>query len=350
MNIIDELEFNYQLFLDKSTVLYGGSSTGKSTIIVDILYQLKPHVDQIIVIAPTDPQNHTYSGETESERVVPTPCIHYAISDKLLRDFEERQQALTSIYKKANDYQILKRLFDRLNIPGVENSIKNVMNIRMQREEEIRSQFTDPAVVDARIAKINNSYREFIKLIYKKNIIDNRHKYEKMQINDSEKFAIKYLDLNPRAVIIFDDCTEQLEKFKNHPVMQKLAFQCRHLSTTVLVACHSDKKLDTSFKSNAFVSIFTEENVAKIYYNKSSLGSDSESKARIKTVCKSVFTPLLRYQKLAWVREENKFYRFTSTPRHGFKFGCQWLWNYCNKIQSNEFFVSADNKFISGFL
>ena len=39
--MIEEIQLNYKIFKDRSTVLYGASDTGKSTVIKNILLILK---------------------------------------------------------------------------------------------------------------------------------------------------------------------------------------------------------------------------------------------------------------------------------------------------------------------
>lgn len=350
MSVLQELDFSWQTFLDKTTVLYGESKTGKSTVIVDILYQLKPFVEQIIVISPTDRINHTYSGKTIKDRVVPLPCIHYSISDKLLKDIWERQEALVAVYTKANDPDIIAGLFNRLQLIDVNRNLADVDARRRAREAEIRSQYTDEDTIKGKIEEMEVDFNKLVNMIHKHYINENRAKLSKMNLTKDEQFTLKFLNLNPRMVLIFDDCTDELGKFKNHPVMQKIAFQGRWNYITTLVACHTDKKLDTSFKSNAFNSIFTEESCANVYFGRGSLGVDKEGKDRAKVACKAAFSPTAKFQKLIWVREDKKFYRFTATKRPGFTFGSPVIWDMCRQISAEGQVISSDNRFVNGFI
>jgi ribosomal protein L20 len=350
MSALQELDFNYQTFLDKTTILYGESKTGKSTVIIDILYQLFPFVDQIIVISPTDRQNHTYSGKSIKERVVPLPCIHYAISDKLLKDIWERQEALVAVYTKANDAGVIKSLFEKLNLTDVKKIMTDISERRQNRENEIRSQYTDGDTINSKIEEMDNDFRKLTNMVHKHYINENRGRLSRVALTEDEKFTLRFLNLNPRLVLIFDDCTDQLAKFKNHPVMQKIAFQARWNFITTLLACHTDKSLDPAFKKNAFNSVFTEQTCANAYFGRGSNDFDKDDKERAKSACRGAFTPVSKHQKLIWVREDKKFYRFTATKRDGFRFGCDALWNLSKQIESEGMNFSEDNKFISGFM
>lgn len=343
---LQELDFDYKRFIDRSTILYGESGTGKSFVIVDILYQLKPHVDQIIVISPTDRQNHTYD-----KGIVPLPCIHYTITAKLLDDIWERQNALSAVYTKANKPEILRSLFDRIpRNTEARDVINNINRKRRAYEDEIQADGADDALIKLKIADMENECKKLIILIYKHYINEHRESLSKLAITNDERFSLKYLNLNPRLVIIFDDCTDLLKKFKSHPVMQKLFYQGRWAFITALIACHTDKALDPELKKNAFISIFTGEKSAHSFFERKSNDLDKEERQRAAAACKASFTPIAKFQKLAWVRDENKFYRFTASSHDNFRFGSPIIWEYCKQIQAEAGTMSPDNKFIQDFM
>jgi len=342
MASLPELELNYTKFLDKTTILYGETNTGKSTIIVDILYQLRSHVDQIMVISPSDRSNHTYD-----RGIVPLPCIHYTITPKLLEDIWERQSALTAIHAKANKPEIIKSLFKKIPNNGGTRDIL----ARLHHKRKMISRELSDRGAGSKIAEINKNYNAMVMLLYKQSI--NKHK-SRLDIGDDklspdETFTLKFLNLNPRLVLIFDDCTDMIRRYSKHPIIQRLFYQGRHAQITALIACHTDKALDAELRKNAFVSIFTEECSAHAYFTRPSNDLDKDAKIRAASACKCSFTPLAEYQKLAWIREEKKFYRYTASKRDGFKFGCRIIWEYCKSIQARAGTLDPTNKFIHDF-
>src|SRR5271170_3772007 len=68
---VPQLVFAPSLFLDKTTVLYGPTKTGKTVHIKCILETLRGCCDEIIVVAPSEPSNRSYEG------FVDAPLIHY---------------------------------------------------------------------------------------------------------------------------------------------------------------------------------------------------------------------------------------------------------------------------------
>ncbi len=343
--MLQEFDPDYEYFLDRTTLLYGESGTGKSFIMIDILYQLKPHVDQIIVISPTDRSNHTYD-----RGVVPLPCIHYTITSKLLDDIWERQNAFAAVYTKANDRAILESLFNRLiKVGKCSEAVESIKAINARLNSFKRAMANDEDN-KSKISKMESDCQKLIIKIWKHFITKYRSCLSQQDLSRDEQFTLKYLNFNPRLVIVFDDCTDLLMKFKSHPVIQKLFYQGRWAYITALFACHTDKALSPEIKKNAFISIFTEETCAHAYFDRKTNDLDKDAKSRASQACKFAFTPLAKHQKLVWAREEKKFFRWTATPRPNLQFGCPIIWEYCNAIKIEAGTMPSNNKFIGGFM
>jgi energy-coupling factor transporter ATP-binding protein EcfA2 len=341
---LDELDVSYKLFLDKSTILYGESSSGKSTIIVAMLKELQPYAEQIIVISPSDRSNRTYSSG-----IVPLPCIHYKITEKLLNDIWERQEALGAVYSRANEIAVLKRLFDRLNLEHVNKIISDVQKRQKEYENEIRNQFLDESTCIAKTEEMEKDFKKLTALIYKRYINENSARLMRMQLTEAEAFSLKYLNLNPRMILIFDDCSAQLKAFKSHRVIQDLFYQGRHTFITPIIACHSDKNLDSELRKNAFVNIFTQEKSAHAYFHRGTNDFDKEDKKEADKCCKIAFSHTAKFQKLVWIRLENRFYKFTAKLHPKFQFGSPIINEFCKMIQNDGVSISSENRFLQNF-
>jgi hypothetical protein len=132
--------------------------------------------------------------------------------------------------------------------------------------------------------------------------------------------------------------------------MQKMFYQGRHAKMTIIMALHTDKALSPELKKNAFVTIFNAEKSALAYFNRASNDFTKEEKIRNMEHCKIAFTPMLKYQKLIYVRPEDKFYKFTAAPHGSFKFGSSMFWKYCDEIQAKGTDISQSNKFMNDFV
>lgn len=339
------LDFHYARFLDRMTILLGASGSGKSTVMVDALHSLKDHVGQIVVVSPTDRQNHTYD-----RGLVPLPCIHYVLTEKLLNDIWERQNALVNVYTRATDPSVLRALFDKIPNNGAARQTISEINRKLrERAKEVERSVEDLETARVMLKDMEAEGGKLIIIIFKQCIAKNREVLRGMNLSPELRFAEKYFELNPRLVLIFDDCTDLLKKFKSHPVIQKLFFQGRWAYITCLIACHTDKVLDPELKKNAFVTIFTEETSAHAYFERGSNDLTKAGKKRANDACNIAFSELSKYQKLAFVREENKFYQFVAEIHPNFQFGSEYVWQYCNSIKASAGNATMNNRFISDF-
>lgn len=337
---LPDLDFNYKQFMNKTTVIYGESGTGKSFIITDILKLLSDHIDQIIVFSPTDRQNNTYS-----RGLVPLPCIHYDITAELMCNIWERQEALTNVYSMASDIRVLERLFNR--IPAIEH-VKDLLRSMENKLSTYREdlELAGETDVDIKYAEMKAECDRMILSTYKKYIAENMSYLCNEALANDEKCAIKYLNLNPRIVLIFDDCTDLLKKFNKNIHMQKLFFQGRHVNITTIIACHTDVALPPDLKKNAFVSIYTTPGCAQGYFQRNSSNIDKEGKAKSLYACKSAFS--VKHQKLVFIRETNGFYKFIAQHNDGFKFGSKYIWEFCKNIENEKKY--DNNRYMSSFL
>ena len=332
---LSEFKPSAELFLDKSTVLFGPSGSGKSTIIVDILYHLKPHVDQIIVFSPTDKQNKTFGGG-----VVPPPFIHYDVSKEILDELWERQSSFVTVYTQANRPEILARLFAR--IP--DSKPAKLLRAYGAKLEKVVSELKDEAAAES----MRRTYDEFKIRFYKKYIAEYQKYLSVQHLTPAEKISLKNIDFNPRIVVVFDDCTDILKKMKNSKFIQNIFYQGRWMMITLMLGLHTDKALDPEIKKSIFTTIYTSASVAVTTFTRSSSGLTKEEQIRGLSATREAFTPLLRFQRLVYLRTTDTYYKYTATPRKGFRFGSNELWQLTNAISNTDgdSLETSKNKYI----
>lgn len=338
MTTLDNLPIIGKDFLDKTSVLYGGSGSGKSTIIFNILHELRNDIKQIIVIAPTDRTNGAYSGTSTTPGVVPKPLVHHTLSEELLIKIWERQEMLTSIYKQVNDPVLLESIYMKLGLGSVNKILSRADVAKADKIIQISDQYVDKTIVAKKVKEIEDQYNEFKILIYKRYISANIDTLIKMGVGadgkSREALVLKYININPRMVIIFDDCSAEFKNLKTKEgktILEKMFFQGRWAMLTILIAVHDDKMLDSELRKNAFISIFTNSQSAIAYLTRPINGFPRSVANKVISTFNDVY---IGHQKLAYVRSQEKFYRLTATPCSGFVFGAPIISEYCSMIQS----------------
>lgn len=343
-NLPEEIDLHKDLFLDKTTCIYGGSGTGKSAVISAILYLLRSIVPQILVVCPTDRENQTYS-----KKMVPLPLIHYRLDEDLLHRIWKRQEALSQIYAKVNEESILRRLYERLRLREIDNVLQKAQYAKVDTIKKLEEQYLDQVLRGKKIEEIEARYKEFFTMMYKTYVIRNRSTLSKMNLSPEEMFAIKHIDINPNMVLVLDDCSAELNKIKSKEgkfLLEQMFFQGRHVHMTILIAVHDDTMLNSELRKNAFLSVFTQDLAANTYFERRSNGFTRKIAKQVAEWAPNVFTG---YQKLLYMRIDAKFYRFTAEKKDNFCFGSELIRDYCNLIKPDENQVDHSNEFLKYF-
>lgn len=343
MTALNDYVINPNDFINRSTILYGASNSGKSFIILDILYNLRDKVDLILVISPSDRQNNTYAG------IVPLPCIHYTITDEILTSLWKRQEATSQVHKIASNSETMSLLFNRIS--GISAKVEFVKSAKRKLQEsvnEVNKTQPDKAKAKLIIQRLTEDCDTLVNKVMMQSIVENRKTI--IPTNQKEQLCLEYVDLNPRLVLVLDDCTDLLTEYKSHPVIQSMFFRGRWTNLTIIIASHTDKVLAPEIKKNAFIQIFTEERTAHSYFNRTSADLDKDDKKKAETACKAAFTPTNKYQKLLYLRDERKFFKLTALYHEPFAFGSKHLWEFCGKLTTKDDELKADGKYLELFI
>lgn len=328
-------------YLNRSTILFGASNSGKSTILIEILYLLKKHVPIIFVFAPTADANNAFDG------IVPSPLIYKNVEIEVLKDLYKRQQAATKIYNTVNNLTALRILFERVAehryVEAAKMAYGNASAIISRKKNDTSINFIEQK---ASITEIKNVRDAYLLRLYKNVIRSNRKRLKNMNISSDEKYILKYLDFNPNCVVVFDDCAAVLKKFQKEEVVKKIIFQGRHNFINIILTLQDDLNLDSSIKKNAFVNIFTTSRCAAAYFERGSNSFSKREKERAAKIINHIFTPTIKkdYKKLVYLRDEVDPFRYTIADTYdNFKFGCPSIWHLCKHISDEKNNCDFDN-------
>jgi hypothetical protein len=332
--VVEEIQLDYKLFIDRTVIFYGPTRTGKSTLIQDALKQLSAHINQIIVICPTDNQNQTYSCG-----IVKKPLIHTNLNEDLLKKIWERQEVFATIYKRANNIATLESLFKKLNLGHVNRIIEKAHVCLAEQIATINETVTDTNMQKVKKKSVEDQYQEFTTLVYKRFISENRDALLRLDLTGDERHAVKYLDFNPRMVLVLDDCTADFEKLKSKEgkmILDKIFFQGRWAFLTVLIAAHGAMKLNGDLRGNAYVSFFTNKSTAIDFFSNKKNAFTREQQRNAEAAANEIFAQQGGFQKMVWIRPDEKIGKCTATIHEPFTFGSNVIQKYCEKIESND--------------
>ena len=351
------------LFVDRTVAIYGPSGTGKTVITKHIMQTLQSHVEQVIVVAPSEPSNRSYAG------FVDPPFIHYRmfLADpanpkrddgprgalRFLEAIWKRQEMMAAIYTRANNPEVLARLYGRVSGRARAAGaaiIDSVNEKRARVVDRVRKQVADSGRCEEKIKEVNAKFKKMLVLIYKKFITP---EYEELwalsDISEDERYSLAYLSFNPRLLLIFDDCAAQLKPFFTKDIFRLLFYQNRHSFITVIISCQDDTDLPANLRKNAYVSFFTEPVVCASNFERSSNKFGKPARAYVAEIAPEVFRG---NRKLAYIREDDRrqhFYHFECPYPKPFRFGSDALRELTEAVQSEGVSMDKDNPYFSSF-
>lgn len=321
-------------FLNKMTLIYGKTESGKSTIIHDIMYSCREYIPIVTVFAPTNDSNNAYTEK------IPFALIHKEPTIELLQNIMDRQKTVSNIYKISNNMELLKQLFDKV---ASENVIRLEMDIIDRAEKSIRSiEMSDQNKPTKKKSKekIKKTSENCLKKLYKQTIHTNRIKLEtEYELSKNEKSVIKFLYINPNFMLILDDCGNIFKTFckKNPELMKDIFYNGRHNHFTTIISAQDDKEIESEFRKNAHVSIFTTEQITNANFTRSSNNFSKQEKNKSALVANAVFKQDANedkhFRKLVYIQSENDpFYYMEATLREDFQMCDPHIWKYIENL------------------
>jgi hypothetical protein len=337
---------DHKIFFNKSTICYGASGSGKSTVIREILYLLKDHIPKIVCFAPTNDVNETYTG------VAPPRSIFKKITKDRIERIWDSQGKKAELYTIVNKIENMAKLTEYMKDivtlrPYYDRALQTIYRINQNEKSsiEIIENNTQIEFADAKqqIAKKKEQARRFRAETYKNVLLQNRTEIMPHIMNEDDQKLLKYLDLDPHLLITFDDCMDELAKIcksygkETEPVINLFFTQGRWRYITVIVASQLDTKIISVIRSNAFVSIFTEPECCTHFMENKTNSFSKEKKKRAELVRDSIFSTRgneTNYKKFVYIRGADIHNCFSYTIANiydNFKFGDDEQWAASNK-------------------
>lgn len=353
------LSKDYSHYLNKTTLLYGMTDSGKSTIISEIMYLCKSYISSIFVIC----KSTVTTSSSDYYNIIPTYCIKSSVTKEWLEKLMEIQKGRTALFKTANDINTLKKVYNRIRSSTAE-SLENSINAEAIRH--INNVNSNPKMDFAQkretIKTIDNIRYEKLTALYKKNIRKNKNSMESQgfiaDLSADEICCINYLDFNPNMMIIYDDCAASFRRWvKDSEIIKEMFYACRHYYITQIISTQDDKEIDSELRKNAKVSIFTTAQASSANFTRGANFYPKTTKVRAEICCKRVFNNTgtsRNYKKLIYKQGDNSdpFYYTIAELYTPFRMGGNALWELDEKLNnlndtsamSNAFFNAHFNK------
>lgn len=323
----------------KSIMFYGASGSGKSTIIKDFMFSMKHLFPRVVIFSPTAELTADYKG------MVPDCLIYETITLENLSSILSIQQEASEVYKISNNVEILKKLFRRIESPPKRERITKIETIRQSALNQTKL-LENPSEKKKIEDEIMESYQKALIENYKSMISENIEFLKKSELTEEEERVLKFINYIPDILVIFDDAATEIKalvrkgKKDNNNVIADFFFKGRHFNITHFYSFQDDSNLDTEIKKNAFISIFTTEQVANAFFGRASNNFNKDLVWKAQLCASKVFKEddekIKSHRKLVYIRLDNSLKYYTANMCGHFKMCSESVWKYCEIAESDS--------------
>lgn len=249
------IERTYDMYFNKTALVLGGSESGKTVMLEEAINLLKEYIPNFIVVAPS-------TSRAAYKKKLPARCIKEDLSRRAWMALWERQVSVTQIFNIANDPEVLNSVGLKYGTKEIRVQVEAIIARGKGCIEAIQASNYDFAQKKAQVVKVEEIMKKRTREIYKVFIRENGAYLQKQDLNDKEKIAVVYVDLDPNLCLVIDDCSEMIESwiklFKKgefNPI-KAIFFKGRWQNITLLFGAHDDKFFPTEIRKNAHTIIF----------------------------------------------------------------------------------------------
>lgn len=274
-------------FINKITVLYGPTETGKTTLLKNIMLLLKHDVSNVFLYSA----NNKINGDFDN--IVPAGLIFDKIDIHKLKSIYEDRLNLTAKYS------------------NMEKEINNIFETVKKKED-----------VD-----YLNTCNKVSKQKYIKKVLNERKAY----ISTSQyKIYKNYCKNDPKLLLILDDISSSINdifKQKENVTIKKLFYEPRHANISLILVLHNITDLAPSFKRSVQVNIFCDKCTAICWFAGS---KDLMLKKQAEAVATEIFKD--PSYKMVYNKDINKFYYIVPEIINNFTMCSADIWSFFNGI------------------
>ncbi len=331
---IPRVDDSQRHFLNRLTILYGTSGTGKSSLIKHILNTLRDVVPIGFVCCPTNTTNGDY------DRIIPTECVYDDLTADLMKRIFVRQSNVLAMYDMVRKIENLRPLYELVADHQSSEKIKKLNALLSNGINQVRSTY-DSDEIESMIEDLRERHRRKIVRIMRSCIKDNLSTIANHDLSAMQKVIIANLEINPNLLLVIDDCAASIKEWRDLTETKQLFFQGRHFKVTTVLTMQTESIIPPALRTNAHVSIFTTEKITNSYFLKATSGVSPEERKRISKIAAVIFgsrddSNRPNYKKLvvfgAVISTEDKIQYIISDNKKK-RFGSNAVWELCDKVK-----------------
>jgi hypothetical protein len=325
-------------FLNKSTNLYGGSGSGKTVILREILCTLQHRISDFYVFAGT---TGTSDDSFFSPDVVPSPMLYSVLDMEKISNIVSLQELRIKLYKSSRNPEYLLGLADACGPsclePSFRNAVQTFVNNRAMMDPTRSARLSESIVSRLQAAILAHKARA--------------------TFDQAQKRVISFFGQEvPTVGIIFDDLAVEISALKGHDLelLTNLYTKGRHYKITFFMVLQDITYLKTPLRSNGMINIFTCAGSASKYFMNKNTSTDRPTLDTAKKVTASIFERPAKHFVLVYLKDDPVKFYYTKArdprtmPR--IRLGAQHNWELARRLEeesNKKIKLSASNPYKS---
>lgn len=272
MSKLTVLDFEPDSVVNGRILIAGKSGTGKTTIIKHLLNIIKDRVPRILIVSQTECSNGSFSSIVPQQLIIPTFSMSEESDTEKTTDFVKAQRHIkyiyneqankTARYNKTKNVDILKSIYDKITASGDTEISGDIGHIIRQRSLfQASTRRTDPENLEAKMKEYDaTTYTTKMSDLLKKWLIANQPSDIGSVVKDltSEELDVyRDLRINPKLVIVIDDCAALLKTYWKIPEFKNMFNNGRHVHLTMIVCAQSTTDSEKAMRNQCNIKIFT---------------------------------------------------------------------------------------------
>lgn len=332
------------LFHRKLTLIFGGSNTGKTTIVRHILRMLKERIPLVFIISPTNSCNNSFTG------LVPPEMIKESVTPEWLDELWKRQSDALEVYNKTNDIAFLSDMVKNFSAgPELFEQIKTLDDLLTECKNRIDNLNATVTVKKRRrgqaLAKHNQKILEILKTFLR-----SKRKADQKSLSLDQRVVLNYLDIVPDVLLLMDDCASEFKGWsRNTNSIKRIFYAGRQKFFTTIITTQDDKEIDSELRKNAMVNIFTSPQAANANFDRVSNSYSKQIRDRARKAVDKVFNDQSKHphRKLVYLKEkQNSFMHWTADLVDDFRMCNDTVWTVSQALRKDNDKLSSSNAFV----
>ena len=337
-------------FLNKLTMIYGQSFSGKSVLIKDILSSLRGDIPIGICCNPTNTQNGDYNG------IFPEECIYDDVTKTLLQRMFQRQQNVIAMYDLVRDPEQLSCLYKKISDNESRSKLERLNGIYQKGIRDVKNSY-EKNEINGALEDLKIKYNKKLVNIMRGAIAANIDSINMKSLTDVQKAMLSNFMINPRLLILIDDCASSIREWSQYEETKKLFYQGRHMQVTTIITMQAISVIPPSLRNNAHISIFTTGKAVNNFYAKATSGASPEERKQIMKIAAVVFAESddaskPNFRKLcilgSIIKTSHPIQYIIANPKKR-RFGSAALWAICEHVKREQASSLTSNSFSKMF-